>query len=297
MVLSNFELRPETGAPTEEELWLVANAQIDYETPAQRKQRAVIRCDRAETSSVTARTIRRGFILDVTNVEEMPRWIQDLPDVTLQVTGNLAALSHTIDLAPYAKDDENNFFSIDLGTVPAGITAVFGTNADAKKLTITYPRQTTNPASNLSFAIPLSLSQPVGTKIAGSDRTLTVRVNRFAPRPIYSYYPSPQAQARVYLDSHQQVFRLNLADYIQNASHRPLVAGHGTSYDTSWSNAVANFTITATAGRLDLVGTTRTPFPFVQTQVNNVVIRVRTDDVGTRSEVFVHLLLRTEVPA
>ena len=138
MTIDDFELRVEPGAPLERELWLID--QPDYETPADAFQRGVLVATRAETDSVTAKRITRGFTLSVTNIDEPPLWQPNPPPaINLQVGSNLAAVSHMVDYSNAAFDPEGEAWDIQLGTVPAGITAIQGTGEPgSKQITYTY---------------------------------------------------------------------------------------------------------------------------------------------------------------
>lgn len=292
MAITNFSLQPETATPAEQELILNADAEIDYEVPAQRKQRGIIKASRAESSSVTAKNISRGFVLDVSNIDEKPRWTRDLPVLTMQVAANLAPLTETLNLKDYAQDDEGDFFTAGIGTLspPSGNLIVAET---AGIVTANY-RNSVNPSSNQSFNLPVYLEQPSGTKVTGSDRTLSIRVNRFAPRPIYSQFASPQSAGRLYIDHNTGFFAVNLDEHIQNHSQRPILYGYTAAYLTTFSTALADFTIGPHEGHTRLVGTRKSNFPFTTIQTANLVIRAKTNDVGDESEVYLNYILRVE---
>ena len=297
MAISNFLIRPEELTPAEQELLIAAGASIDYETAADRKQRGLIVADRAATTSVTQKEITRGFVLDVTQVDETVEWVRDLPTVTLNVPADLSAVFDTIEFDFYARDPEGNSFGVQTGTIPAGITAVFGVDDDARDLTITYPAQTSNPSSNLSFAIPVFLEQPLGTKIAGSDRTLMVAVRRYAPQGIHTSYNTPLNQGRLYIDRTADHFELTLNSFIQNHSNRPLRVGNGTSFAHSWSDGAATYTISESNGIFSFRGDRVSPWVLGSVVTRNIVIRVATNDNGDLDTEFINFLLRVEAPA
>lgn len=297
MAISNFQIRPEQLTPLEQELLIRAGASIDYETAADRVQRGLIVADRAATSSVSQKEITRGFKLDVTQVDETVMWVRDLPVITLNVPADLSAVFDTLEFDFYAQDPEGNSFGVQTGTIPAGITAAFGIDDDARDLTITYPAQTANPSSNLSFAIPVFLEQPLGTKIAGSDRTLMVRVLRYSPQPLHSAYPSPVLFGRMYINSTEDHTEHRLNDYIRNPSGRPLRMGRGTSFSHTWSDANASYQITVSNGVFSFRADRVSPFPFGDPRTSNIVIRVSTNDNGDTSTVFLHFLLRVAPPS
>ena len=292
MAITNFQIRPETLTPAEQELLLVAGASIDYETPADREQRGLIVANRALTSSVTAKEITRGFKLDVTQIEETVEWVRDLPTVTMRVPSDLSAVFDTVELGFYARDPEGTAFAVQTGTIPSGITTAFGVDDNDKDLTITYPAQTTNPATDLTFAVPVFLEQPLGTKVAGSDRTLTVRVLRYAPAELHSAYPSPVLFGRLYIDHGQTYREVTLNDYIRNPDNRPLRMGRGTGFSHTWSDVNASYQITESNGVFSLRIDKADPFPFGDPRTSNIIIRVATNDNGDTSTVFIHLLLR-----
>lgn len=297
MTVANFELRPETGAPLERELWLSAGAQIDYETPAQRKQRGLIVASRAVTSSVTAKEIVRGFVLDVTQVNEKVRWVRDFPVVRLQIPADLSPVFDTIELGFYAADEESDSFMINAGTVPAPLTALFGIDDNAKDLTITYPRQASNPASNQSFSIPVWLEQPRGTVVAGSRRNLSVSVLRFAPAAIHTSYEDLRSPGLLYIDATGDHVEATLNDWIQNPSSRPLRVGYGNSFDHRWSDVNATYQITVANGVFSFRADRVSPFPFSTTRTSNIAIGVQTTDAGDVSTKYINLRLRVEPPS
>ena len=65
MAINNFELRVQSDNALRRELWLPIGAGIDYEDADERLQRGLLVASRAETTSVTAKEITRGFRLDV----------------------------------------------------------------------------------------------------------------------------------------------------------------------------------------------------------------------------------------
>ena len=296
MAITNFQIRPEELTPLEQELLIRAGASIDYETAADRTQRGLIVADRAATSSVTQKEITRGFKLDVTQVDETVQWVRDLPVITLNVPADLSAVEDTLEFEFYAQDPEGNVFDVVLGTVPSGITAVFGVDDDSLDLTITYPAQTSNPSSNLSFAIPVYLQQN-NVKVAGSDRTLMVRVLRYSPQPLHSAYPSPVLFGRMYINATEDHTEHTLSDYIRNPSGRPLRMGRGTSFAHSWSDPNASYQITESNGIFSFRADRVSPFPFGDPRTSNVIIRVSTNDAGDTSTVFLHFLLRVAPPS
>ena len=296
MAITNFQIRPEELTPLEQELLIRAGASIDYETAADRTQRGLIVADRAATSSVTQKEITRGFKLDVTQVDETVQWVRDLPVVTLNVPADLSAVFDTVEFDFYAQDPEGNVFDVVLGTVPSGITAVFGVDDDSLDLTITYPAQTSNPSSNLSFAVPVYLQQN-NVKVTGSDRTLMVRVLRYSPQPLHSAYPSPVLFGRMYINATEDHTEHTLSDYIRNPSGRPLRMGRGTSFSHSWSDPNASYQITESNGIFSFRADRVSPFPFGDPRTSNVIIRVSTNDAGDTSTVFLHFLLRVAPPS
>ena len=298
MAIDNFELDVQSGMPLRRELVLPVGAQIDYEVPAQRIQRGLLVANRALSDSVTAKEIVRGFQLDVSNVDEPARWNDDaLQPITLQETNSLAALTGTLDLSTQATDPEGEAIFYKLGTVPSGITASLGTGQNAHILTYTYPAQPANPAANLSFNLPLSLEQPLGTKLAGSDRTLTVRVLRYAPQPIHTSYFSPIAPGRQYIDRTGRYFQVEITAFIQNHSNRPLLVDNGTDGTTSWDTTLASYSLTTSNGRWYWRADRADPFPFSEVRTANVRLRIRTNDNGDQSTVYQNWLVRIEPPA
>lgn len=298
MAISNFEIEVQTGQPLRRELGLPAGAQIDYEIPAQRTQRGLLVATRAATSSVVSKEITRGFQLDVSNVDEPAGWNDgSLQPITLQETNSLAALTGTLDLSTQAADPESDAIFYKLGTVPTGIQASLGVGQNAHILTYTYPAQTSNPASNLSFNLPLSLEQPLGTKLAGSDRNLTIRVLRYSPQPIHTSYFSPIAPGRQYIDRTGRFFQVEITAFIQNHSNRPLLVDNGTDGTTSWDTTLASYSLTTSNGRWYWRADRADPFPFSEVRTANVRLRIRTNDNGDQSTVYQNWLVRIEPPA
>ena len=111
-----------------------------------------------------------------------------IPPVDLYVPSNLAAVSRVVDYSALAADPEGQAWQLILGAVPAGIQAVQGVgNVGAKSITYTYPLQAANPATDLTFSIPLSLSQG-SVAVPSSANQQVVRVHRYSPRAISSAY-------------------------------------------------------------------------------------------------------------
>ena len=291
MAISTFELRAQSDNALRRELYIAASADLDYETAASRVQRGLLVASRALTSSVTAKEITRGFQLDLTQVEEPAFWSRPLPTITLRVPADLSPVFDTIELDFYAQDPEGTAFAIQTGTVPAPLTALFGVDDNDKDLTITYPAQTANPSSNQSFAIPLFIEQPLGTKIAGTDRNLMVRVLRYAPRGIHTSYRTPANPGPLYIDHGGDHFEITLNDYIQNPDGRPLRVGRGSTFQHSWSGALADYTIGETNGVFSFRGDKKDPYPFSDVRTENLPIRVATNDNGDTDTEFINFIL------
>ena len=269
----------------------------NYEIPADRLQRQLLVAARPQTERITAKTIKRYFQLDATNIDEPPTWNAGaLAPITLRETNDLAALTGTLDLSGQATDPEGEAFSYALGAVPAGIAASLGAGQNARILTYTYPAQTSNPPTDLSFLLPLWLEQPLGTKIAGSDRNLEIRVLRYSPQPIHTSYSTPRNQGRLYIDAGDTYREITLNPFIQNHSSRPLRVGHGTAYAHAWSDVNASYAIGDNNGTFSFRATRLNPFPHSGTQTSNIQIRVQTDDNGDTSTAFINFLLRVEPP-
>lgn len=294
MAAEHFAIGPESVGALDQDLSLIVSP--DYETPADRIQRQLIIAERPQTERVTAKTIARYYQLDTTDIDEPPAWIPGaLARMILRETNDLAALTDTLDLSTQAADPEGQAISYALGAVPAGLTAALGVGHQAHILTVTYPAQQANPPTDLSYAIPLWLEQPLGTKIAGTDRSLPVRVLRYAPQPIHTSYATPRHQGRLYIDAGDTYREVTLNDWIQNHDRRPLRIGHGTGYAHAWSDQIASYTIGDTAGTYSLRATRADPYPG-GTRTSNIQIRVQTDDNGDTSTAFLNFLLRVEPP-
>ena len=296
-IADNFELRVEDGAPLERELWLVS--QPDYETPADRVQRGVITATRAETSSVTAKSISRGFVLTVTDANEPAVW-SPLPAIDLQVSSDLSAVSQVIDYSSLASDPEGEAWDVILGAVPSGITAVQGTGEPgAKSITYTYPAQASNPATDLTFSVPLSLSQ-ASTAVPNSTTQQVVRVHRYSPTPIYTAYSFASSPGNIQIVSTGVSFAagngIDVTHFLQNRDGRPITADNGTTGVTTWQTSIADYRLTQVGGRWFWNGTRRSNFPFTSTQVEPVVLRFQTTDNGDTSTVRQHWLVNIQVP-
>ena len=294
MAAEHFSIGPESAGSADQDLTLLASP--DYETPADRLQRQLLVAARPLTERIAAKTIYRYFEMRATAVDEPPAWNPGaLAPIVLREANDLAALTGTLDLSTQAADPEGQAISYALGAVPAGIAASLGTGEDADILTVTYPAQTVNPPTDLSYQIPLWLEQPLGTKVVGSDRHLPVRVLRYAPEPIHTSYSTPLDQGRLYIDRGDTFREVTLNQWIQNHSRRPLRVGHGTAYAHSWSDTIATYTIGDTAGTYSLRADRRTPYPG-GTRTSNIQIRIQTDDNGDTSTAFLNFLLRVEAP-
>ena len=299
MTADHFELRVETGAPLERELWLTDSP--NYEVVADRLQRAVIVATRAETDSVTAKRIERGFELTATNVDELPQWNAPLTPVTLQIDNTLAAVSQTIDYSNLATDPEGMVWELKTGTLPQGLTVAQGTGNQAKQITYTYPAPASNPANNLSFTIPLSIEQPTGTPVALTSINQIVRVNRYAPRALStsnSFFASP---GRLYIIAGAVNFGVSdtrgfdVERLIQNHDNRPILADFGTNNQVSQSTSAATYTLQQHDGEWFFQGTRQSNFPFSTTQVDRVTIRFRTNDNGDTSTIRQYYQVNVEV--
>ena len=263
MAISNFLLQPQSDNALRRELYIAAGASIDYETAADRVQRGWLVASRDENLvchlqvhhprfQVGCHECGRASPLEHTCAAAA---------ITLNVPADLSAVSQVVDLSALTHDDEGDAIFYKLGTVPSGITAARGVGQNAHLLTVTYPAQFSNPPSNLSFMVPLSLEQPLGTKLVGSDRNLPVRVLRYSPQPIHTSYSSPLNQGRLYIDRTANHFEVTLNNWIQNHSNRPLRVGYGTGYSHSWSDRIATYTIGETNGIFSFRGDRVSPVP------------------------------------
>ena len=299
MTAENFELRVEAGAPLERELYLGQSP--NYEVLADRLQRALIVATRAETDSVTAARIERGFELTVTNIDELPQWLGPLPVVTLQLANSLAAVSHTVDYDPLAQDPEGMSWELKTGTLPQGLTVSQGTGNQSKQITYTYPAPASNPSANLSFTVPLSIEQPTGTPVALSGINQIVRVNRYAPRALSTsnaFFASP---GRLYIIAGAVNFGVSdtrgfdVERLLQNHDSRPVTADFGTDGQTTLSTSAAIYTLQQHSGEWFFQGTRQSNFPFSSTQIDRVSVRFRTNDNGDQSTVTQYYQCNIEV--
>ena len=299
MTAENFELRVETGAPLERELWLIDSP--NYEVLADRLQRALIVATRTETDSVTAARIERGFELTVTNVDELPQWNAPLAPVTLQLDNSLAAVSAVVDYSNLATDPEGMAWELKTGTLPQGLTVAQGTGNQSKQITYTYPAPASNPAANLSFTVPLSIEQPTGTPVALSGINQIVRVNRYAPRALSTsnaFFASP---GRLYIIAGAVNFGVSdtrgfdVERLLENHDNRPVTADFGTDGQTTLSTSAATYTLMQHDGEWYFQGTRQSNFPFSSTQIDRVSIRFRTNDNGDQSTVTQYYQVNVEV--
>ena len=299
MTAENFDLRPEAGAPLERELWLTDSP--NYEVLADRLQRAVIVASRAETDSVTAATINRGFVLTVTNVDELPQWNAPLTPITLQLDNSLAAVSATRDYSNLATDPEGMAWELKTGTLPQGLTVAQGTGNQSKQITFTYPAPASNPAANLSFTVPLSIEQPTGTPVALSGINQIVRVNRYAPRALSTSNAQFASPGRLYIIAGAVNFGVSdsrgfdVERLIQNHDARPILADFGTDGTTTHSTSAAIYTLQQHSGEWFFQGTRQSNFPFSTTQVERVTLRFRTNDNGDQSIIRQYYQINIEV--
>ena len=297
MAISDFLLRPEAGDPDEQELVLVVSP--DYETPADRLQRGVLVCSRAESDSVTAKTIRRGFVLTATAVDEPPIWTPaQLPTITLQLGNSLSAVSHVADYTQAAADPEGQSWDIQLGAVPAGISAGQGTGEPGSKfITYSYGAQVANPSADQTFNIPLSLLQN-NVAVANTNITQRVIVRRYAPHSISSAYTFISSPGVVGIVATGVSFSIDITHFIQNPDNRPLLADNGTDGVTTWRTAYADYALTQSNGRWIWQGTRSPTFGdnFSTDQVDAQAIRIRTNDVGDTSTVTQHWRVQVDAP-
>ena len=297
MTIDNFRLRPEQGAPDERELWLEVSP--DYETPADRLQRGVIVASRAETDSVTAKTIQRGFVLRVTDVQEAPAWTPPtLPTITLQVPSDLSAVSHVADYTAAAADPEGQAWDMAVGIVPTGITAIQGTGEPGSKfVTYTFGAQASNPSSDQTFQVPLSLLQ---NNVAVPDSAInqTVIVRRYAPHAISSAYTFIASPGVIGIVATGVSFSIDVTHFVQNPDSRPLLADNGTNGTTTWRSSYADYALTLQNGRWIWQGTRSPTFgdDFSTDQVDAQAIRIRTNDNGDTSTVTQHWQVHVDAP-
>ena len=298
MPISDFTLTPEPGDPDEQQLTLVRSP--DYETPADRLQRGVLVCTRTESDSVTAKTIRRGFVLTATPVDEPPLWTPaQLPTITLQIPSDLTAVSHQADYRQAATDPENESWDLSLGTVPAGISAVQGVGEPQSKLiTYTYGAQTSNPSADQTFNIPLSLLQN-NVAVPNSNINQAVVVRRYAPHAISSAYSFLASPGVIGIPATGFSFTLHPQTWIQNPDNRALLMVNADNNTTSWRSPYCNYTLTQdTSGRWVWSGSRRSDFGdfFSTDQVDVVALRATTNDNGDNSSIVQHWRVQVSVP-
>ena len=290
MAAENFELRVDPNDATRRQVWLRADADLDYETIANRAQRVWLEAQRAEDSTdMAAGPLLLGILLNVTDVEEKPRWTAPFRTFRIDVPADLSSNSITIDLAGFANDPEGNFFEIRLGTVPSQLTAAFGTGANVNRLTVTLLPLAANPSADLTLNIPVFLWQS-DAKVAGSDRNLVVQIDRYDPAGIYSSYPHATHPGVVHIDpSPANHFTLNVSHLLQNSDSRTVTADFNSDDATTFSGTYANYTLTQNAsGDWIFRGDRHTPWVFTGSQQETFAIRFQTHDNGDTSTALMY---------
>ena len=296
-MVDGFELRVEPGAPSERELYLTES--LNYETPADRTKRVLLVASRPETSTVTAKRITRGAVVETTPVNEPPVW-SPLPAIDLQVPSDLSAVSQVVDYSDLASDPEQEAWQLIVGDTPAGLEVTQGVgNEGAKRVTYTYPAQPNNPTGDLTFSVPLSLSQ-ASVAVPNSTTQQAVRVHRYNPSPLYTAYAFASSPGNIQIVSTGISFAagngIDVTHFIQNRDGRPITADNGTTGTTTWQTSIADYRLTQVGGRWFWNGTRRSNFPFSTTQVEPVVLRFQTTDNGDTSTVRQHWLVNIQIP-
>ena len=298
MPISDFTLTPEPGDPDERTLTLIASP--DYETPADRLQRGVLVATRAESDSVTAKTIKRGFVLQATAVDEPPMWLSPtLPPVILQLDNSLAGVSQNINYAAAAADPEGQDWSLALGAIPSGIDALQGTgDAGAKTVTYSVATQTTNPTADQTYNVPLSLLQS-NNAVPNSGIVQPVIVRRYNPHAISSAYTFIASPGVIGIPATGFSFTLHPETWIQNPASRPLLMVNADNNTTSWRTPYCNYELsTDSTGRWVWTGARRSDFGdfFSTDQVDLVAIRATTNDNGPASSITQHWRVQVSAP-
>ena len=296
-------------------------AGLDFETFGSTPKNFSLTSTTAGSPNTLPASTSLAGTLSVTDVEELVRGNSvALPPHTFTITKamarrtNPAALpTFTVDQSAYFVIDDPNearpvtyshdWVRLDRSILPNDpglftITPVSGSDNIILTPRKAYTSRDSDPRWNRQYQV--HAEQQGGVQ---ATKTALITIQPYSPRGLTSTYHSPSSQVssqgRAYIDATSTSTPMDISAVITNRDGRPIQVGYGSSYATTWSDALATYAVSQNASGDWIVTATRqgTYTPSTETSTSNVPIRIRTTDTAAESEVYSNWILEVTRPS